>query len=133
LSIKGANEGIDGKAFPHPKDSNKPPQKYYSGTHVQYICRSYDFPSLIINSWFLVLPLTSGGLDYVEVSERFEFSDISVANFAFNATILDDEIVEDVENFTVVLSVPEEIAQHFLLSSLESLVLVLDDDGNGMM
>ena len=70
-----------------------------------------------------------GGIDYAEANVRFEFSDVSPTNYTFNITILDDEIVEGLENFSVVLSTPEDIAEHVFFYSQESLIQIMDEDG----
>lgn len=69
------------------------------------------------------------GNDYLSSSVSAVFFRDFFGNVTFNLTILEDEIAEGPENFTIALTVPDEVAQHVLFVVEEATVTIVDNDG----
>lgn len=77
------------------------------------------------NSWFAC----SGSKDYFAEVEEFAFNDDTPSNYTYTVRILEDAIVEEPEDFTIVLQVPADLASRFSVQNHEAEIQINDNDG----
>ena len=73
--------------------------------------------------------LIEAGQDFMSSEAALQFTRGLSSNFTFNVTLLEDEIVEGPENFSVVLSVGDDKRNLVSFNRQSALVRIMDNDG----
>ncbi len=77
----------------------------------------------------LQISTPTGSQDFIEIRNTFTFSESTERIFSFNVSILEDEIAESPEEFSVVVLVAEEGEEFVFIQTDEVPVMILDNDG----
>lgn len=84
----------------------------------------------VMQACYMFLP--SADVDYSAEVLDFVLENGGESTFSYEVRIIDDDIVEGAENFSVVLLVPDEVASRFSFQNQASMIEILDNDGKKM-